>query len=507
MKISLRSALLILILIVAIGGFFRFYNLNQASFTADEFLGIGASYGYFKTGEWKLWDFNFNKLTDEKYTRAAVYYWQVAQVFKVLPVNEFSARLVSALWGLLSIVLIFFIARFFSRGNNWVGLAAAFLFAVSVAAIVQDRDFRMYAMFLPVYLVFSFLLYKLLESKASGRIKIIKKLSDAVGINVYYIVPALAAGWFSLKTHFLTVNIAAVLAIYLLVLFAWESYKKKKILNKYSVFLAVLVILYLFAGSSKVIERAQPFISWNTGGWSYLEKVLVDYSHWLAAAVVFVFGIYHLIKTNKKRGIWVAVNFLVPLFLAIFVWKRSAGEQYIFFIQSFKTIIIAGGLYFIFEWLKNNLAETLGGKKAVLAGLVIFMALVVPNFAYFTQDPNPLSNEKKLETPNYRRVFSYFLKRQKEGDLLITRGLRAFYFWGYGKDFLDFGGMDNEDDKLTLEKIKKAQNEHPRLWLIMSTNDYSYIRKDARDYIRENFKKDTGSQYLNDSTEIWVWEK
>ncbi|NTW30067.1 MAG: hypothetical protein HGA33_02230, partial [Candidatus Moranbacteria bacterium] len=53
-----KKALLVLLGILVLAAAVRFVGIGALSFTADEFLDINSSYGYFRTGEWKAWDFN-----------------------------------------------------------------------------------------------------------------------------------------------------------------------------------------------------------------------------------------------------------------------------------------------------------------------------------------------------------------------------------------------------------------------------------------------------------------
>jgi hypothetical protein len=84
---------------------------------ADEFLDMNSAYGYFKTGEWKAWDFNHqepsavntNTARDE---RANIYKWQVAQLFRFLPPTEAVARSVSVFWGGITLLMVFGASRY-----------------------------------------------------------------------------------------------------------------------------------------------------------------------------------------------------------------------------------------------------------------------------------------------------------------------------------------------------------------------------------------------------------
>ncbi len=161
LKLSKKNIITILLLIVLFGAILRFYKLGATSFVADEFLDIKSSYAYFKTHQWQSWDFNWGKVNTDNVLeardeRAWAYKWQVAQLFRFLPATEGTARAISALWGVLTMVLIYFVGTYFSK-KKMVGLLSAFLFAISLSGIEFDRKLRMYAMFLPVYLVFSLL--------------------------------------------------------------------------------------------------------------------------------------------------------------------------------------------------------------------------------------------------------------------------------------------------------------------------------------------------------------
>ncbi|MEK7494465.1 MAG: hypothetical protein AAB615_01180, partial [Patescibacteria group bacterium] len=110
MQLTWKKTWSLLFFIVLLGAGLRFFDLGGNSFVADEFLDINSSYGYFKTGEWKAWDFNFDQpasmnQNDARDERAFLYKWQVAQLFHFLPPTEGTARSVSALWGVFTILL------------------------------------------------------------------------------------------------------------------------------------------------------------------------------------------------------------------------------------------------------------------------------------------------------------------------------------------------------------------------------------------------------------------
>ncbi|MEK9174082.1 MAG: glycosyltransferase family 39 protein, partial [Patescibacteria group bacterium] len=233
---------ILLFAIVLLGTGLRVYNLGTNSFVADEFLDINSSYGYAQTGEWKSWDFNYGipavqNINNARDERASVYKWQVAQVFKILPPTEVNARLVSILWGVISMFLIFFVTRYFTKSKE-TALIATFLFALSVSAIIFDRRLRMYAMFLPVYLALSTSLYALFEHEYRGKIQFVRSIWDRYGFNILFLIPTIVLGYLSFLTHQITLTIVPVFGVYVLIMsiLLWRQGNRK---NKYSILTAL----------------------------------------------------------------------------------------------------------------------------------------------------------------------------------------------------------------------------------------------------------------------------
>lgn len=485
-----KKVIIILALVILLGAFLRFYKLGDVSFVADEFLDINATYGYAKTGEWQAWDFNLgqpaervNVASDE---RAWLYRWQVAQVFKFFPPTEAVARSVSAVWGVLSILIIFFVARDFTKKNE-IGILGAFLFAVSVSGIILDRRLRMYAMFFPVFLMFSWALYKFLEKKYSGKMPLCGWVSDKWGINLMYAFPALIFGGLSFQLHQLAGTIIPVAGVYILI----QAFlaRKKSGINKYS----ALLILGL-AGAAFVWILKPALIQKFLGGlvffenhWSYVAIAFNDYSLIVAALAALAIGIYYLAKKEKlvDETLWLSLSFFIPFLMAIFFWQRNVGEQYLFFAKSFLIILVAAGIFAVADFLRRNLVQA--GKKYYAAAIVAF-AVLLPNHAYFFAENNAYRQTSASENPNYRSIFTYFKKNRLSGDVLVTRDFRNYYWSGEKVKTFDFGGELSKEN-FTLNDLQKIMAENPSGWFIYSGNDEDYIFNETEKYAAENLEK------------------
>jgi 4-amino-4-deoxy-L-arabinose transferase-like glycosyltransferase len=508
---SKKNIYVALVIVILLGAFLRFYKLGNNSFVADEFLDINSSYAYAKTGIWQNWDFNFGRVNNDNVfqardERAWVYKWPVAKLFNFFPPTENVARSVSALWGVFTIFLIYLVATYFTKKKT-IGLLSAFLFAVSISGIEMDRKLRMYAMFLPVYLLFSWLLFRFLEDKYKGKIEFLKTISERWGLNLLFLIPVLLAGILSLKTHQLTGNMAFVIGFYLLFWGILTYRKNKSYRNKYFV-IFVLTIIGVFLMSIVIPGQIRFFTSglqFFNNHWEYVSITFSDYSNGMLGFILAFLGIYFLAKKQNmpKEGSWLAISFLAPLLAAIFLWNRSIGNQYIFFIKSFEIILVASGIYFTAEFFKDNLKNY--EKKAYLIAIIISL-LILPNYAYFLKTSDNAYNQTSASSnPNYRKIFTYFKKAKKDGDVLITRNFRNYYWSGAKIKVFDFGG-ELAREKLSLEDIKKITTENSNGWFIVSSNDESFIANDAIDYVVINFEKVSNSQVRGDIM-VYRWGK
>ncbi len=485
-----------LIVIILLAAFLRLYRLGTRSLVADEYLSMRATYGYHQTGEWKVWDFNQEKLTDEKYTRGKVYYWQVAQLFHFLEPTEANSRLVSVGWGILGVILIFLVSYYYTRKFP-LALLAALLAAISLSNLLQDRNFRMYSMFAPVFFLFSLSIFQFLESKPGGRAPVfLKKLRQKTYFNWLYLIPVMAFGWLSLETHLLTVNIVLVLLIYFFISGLFLSKKSNLSHLWYGLGLTAIILIALFA-KLPYLNKAASFLTFPENNWSYLLKTTWDYSHLLVAFTFIMVGASYLIRKYPKIGTWLTVNYLTILLAAILLWDRNAGDQYLYLSQPFKIILVAGGIYYS----ANFLAQKIGFKFQSLTALLLtgYFFIILINWGFLASGESFYGEPKDWDHPNYREAYGEFLKRRQPEDVLITRELYLYNIRGSHSKTFSYG----EDDKLRLEEIQRLQQENSRVWFITSDKEFN-VKGSAEDYIEENFQL-VENKHTNNKVLIWLW--
>lgn len=136
MKNRIHRSLVLLILIVILGGFLRFYHLGNLPIEGDNSFHALAAKGILEYGVPKM-------PSGDLYLRAVPLLYLEAASIKIFGDSEWSLRFPNALIGVINILLVYFLVLAVTN-NNAVALMAASLFSISPWAITTSRMPRMY---------------------------------------------------------------------------------------------------------------------------------------------------------------------------------------------------------------------------------------------------------------------------------------------------------------------------------------------------------------------------
>lgn len=121
-------------LLILVSGFLLFFNLGKGSlWDWDEAIYASVAKEMVRDGDYLSPHLNRNYWPE----KPPLVIWGIAAAFRIFGVNEFSARLPIAIFGLLNVMLIYFIAsRFF---NHWIGLLSAMFLISCLHFLISAR--------------------------------------------------------------------------------------------------------------------------------------------------------------------------------------------------------------------------------------------------------------------------------------------------------------------------------------------------------------------------------
>ena len=502
-RLTPRYTLIIIFALTVIGFYLRFYNLGYKSFWIDEAITSSAAIGLLEHGTPVL-------PSGIDYTRALLNTYLIALSFKIFGISEFSARIVSVVFGTLTIPLVYLLGK--ELENKRIAIIAILLITFSLFEILWARSARMYAQFQFFYLLTAYLFYMSLKK-------------DDVKLFLLSFISFIFA-WYS---HRLSLCFIPVAIIYLLL------YKRKEFLkNKYFVYVSLgglgLVFVYIIRTGKTPLD----YMHLEVPIWA--QKTILHYvvaSNLFALMILMFIGIaisLILCKLNVHKSMcnsYTLFNFFIPfIILILYPWKNL---RYIYFIFPFLVILASRAIdfYVIRNWgnndnaitqkmsrefkVKNELVKNIQTAITVILILLLFIQ-VSSDFYSVSQGSCDFSTE------NWKKAGGFVKEHLNKDDrIAATVSLIALYYIGrvdyeicqYNcHEYINKEGilvdyytgstiLNNYD--LFLQKVNTGKG-----WLIADQGVMNrFIDPKVRDYIRDNM-----TYYLegsDETIEVYSW--
>lgn len=494
-NINNRQVISILAVLTVIGLFLRIHDLGSKAFWMDETIQTYAAIGLIKEGIPVM-------PSGMIYSRAFLDTLLIAQSLKIFGVSEFAARLPSALFGVLTIPLIFLAGK--ELGNKRVGIIAAFLLTFSAYENIWNHDARMYSQLQFFYLLTSYLFYIFIKSKN------------------WKIIPAIFGsfilGYYSHVQIWIFILIAFLYMVYLY--FRNKTYIKSYMLL--GVLFSILVISDIFYLKFLAPER---IAIWGKIKLYYF----ITPEHLTLIAIIFISGIIFLISKNynfykKENNFFLLMSFFFPLLIITsYPWM---AHRYAFFIYPFLVLIVSKILDYsiIQNGLDNEMNKIFTNLKSkiiipqnikILINILI-ISLIVSELTYnfneiiYEQEPNN-GTGISLKSTN-------FIKTNLDNDdkVISPEGLVTLFYIGKSDYLIRKSGFVNEKngiDQYSGSVILKSHDsfmdvvQSEKGWVIALRRDLVEPRIDQRviDHIRNNMTY--YPEASDEITEVYSWGK
>ena len=411
-RLTPKSTLVIIFALTTIGFYLRFNNLGDRSFWIDEAITTYAAIGLLEHGTPVL-------PSGIVYNRALLNTYLIALSFKIFGVSEFSARIVSVIFGTLTIPLVYLLGKELGKRT---GLIATLIITFSVFDIVWAREARMYAQFQFFYLLTAYLFYIGLKRNDSKQF-----LFSGV---------AFIFAWFSHRLSLCFIPVAFMYIVYC---------KRKEILrNIYFVYVSLgglgLVLVYMIMTGKTSLDYIP---SLKAPIWAQHTVLHYVFAFPTLVIMVFISSIILLILWKLrvyKDNPYFILNFFIPfIILTVFPWKNV---RYAFFIFPFLVILASSAIdfYAIRNWgnndnaictqisnkfkLKSELVRNI--KTAITVTLILLLFMQVSSDIYFVSQ-----GSCDFSTENWKKACGFVKEHLNEDDkIAATVSLIALYYVG-----------------------------------------------------------------------------
>jgi len=500
-----------LLLIMLLGAFLRIFYLGHESFWLDESETVFATQ---KTPSYIVQNMFAKTLAPEIFgpergggsmplPYILFYYWT-----KLVGMNEFNLRLLSAIFGIASIYLIYVLGKVFF--NKKIGLISAFILAINHQHIYYSQEARVYSFLVMSAMLSVYFLYKLLFLGKSYHI-------------VFYFISTVAM----LYSHYYSIFFLIFEIVYVLfVLIYHKSNLRQALVSLLLIILAYLPWLPAFFRQisqgavsriqgpltlSKIAQTAIGINSWisldfgTRSALVNLRLVGITISGFLTIASVLLISLifislflkeiilfikYFKDSTSIDKGaskyliliMWIFIPLLMLLALAVISPETSTFGpiRYLLFLTPPYYILISKSIV-NFKGIFRKL-DKLGVKYIVI---LIVLLSTMPIYSYYTN----------YDKGQYREAAEYLASKVKETDLVIVHGAPTFYPFNfyynqYPKRALVYKSFSIED----LNKFVASRNE---FWAVQSMLKHYDPKNEFLNYVDNSFVAEEKAEFID----------
>jgi len=496
-----KNVQILLVLILLLGSFLRIYGLGNESFWLDEMDTVRSV------------EFSVSQIIEKTYANATLYpqfwgkgagtlplyyiltnYWT-----KIVDISEFKLRLFSALFGILSIYLVFLVGKLIL--NQEIGLIASFMLAINHQHIYFSQEVRMYSMLVALTLLS---ILSLLHALKTNK-------------NIYW-------GCFVISTVLLlyTHPFSFFILLFqgLFILLYWKKYRmflKKMIFSGITVFLfylpwipalikqlnygapigriigapqlselitQLIAVLTQFNSwispdlNNRVALRTMNFLDLTNSGWILIISVIG-----IALLLGFAFLCGLICIKNRKLNIdslknhkvvFLLLWFLIPIFIP-FLISVISPENAVF--SSIRYVLFASPAYYLIASL--GISRMNRWKIFFLIFLVLFS--VFPLYSYYVN----FDNQQWKEASHYLR-----LNRSPDEYLFIQKANNILPLEYYYPDMTNVIAIDNVD------QFTSSLEEKQSFWLVLSLEKYSDPKGLVKGYADSHYTLVQKNEYI-----------
>ena len=499
-----KIIILSLFLIIAIGGFFRLYQLSNQSYWMDEGYTInavisGQENGFTKKGS--------SILDSGRNYSCPIYCLPTAYITKIFGNNAFSYRFLSVISGILFILIIFYITR--RMFNYRIAILSSFFVSFSYWQIAWSRQARWYTLFALFFWLALYFFYKSLYSEKNKYLNIIFTtvftITAILTHSLGYLLPLIFIGWILINQIFIQKKFnwkKSLIVIFSGAIALW-------LLN---FILSVDILGYLF--NTFQLHYTLPY---------YLSFYLRNYWLFIVLALIAFFDKHN---SYKKETYFLLFTF-ATYFISLSFFTDIVHYRYLFHVMPVLFILGSLGILNLQKEIKSRYGKiilwiAILGLFATIAG-----GTFLPQVNYYLESDNPetLGNRPYYAytpQPDWNSAYT-FIEENKTAEEIIISSHPHFnkIFLNEAGYWIKYNYLGMEDTPNIIENDQeyyvgaKVIDDLAELQLII-TNSHGYIIFDYMaidgkipqeiiNYIVKN-TKEVFHEKTNAFSQVWIYK-
>lgn len=439
----------LLIAITLLAAILRFYKLGKWSFWFDEVFTLNRALNNYS-------DFDAVVQTTLSHKFLPLSIILSGSVVNILGISEWSARLVPAIIGIISVPILYFPTK---KIFGWRAAAiAALLLALSSWHIYWSQNARFYTALLFFYTLALFAFYFAIERD--------RPLYILIGYLLLYL---------AFSERFVAMWFVPVIATYLIVL-KIAPFEKPAGFRVRNVLLIVLlpviaigiieIISLLTTGSARFFTESffsdfEFFLLYRNDDPARLLYLIVFNISFPATCLAFVSGIYLIVKKSRP-GLFFFIAALIPVILIVLL------NTYIFTKDRYVFLTLFSWLILTAVAVKELFAQTKGNAKLLAAGILILLIVSAASSSLLYYGVN---NGNRRD---WKNTFAMIEWQAKEEDVVVS-------FWPKLTDYY-LGEEGLEWQNVNPEMILNSSN---RFWFVLDSETIS-ANETMKSWLDEN---------------------
>lgn len=500
-RLGTRVTRLWFFLLLGLAAVLYLNRLGALHLQGDEHQVVAAAAGYYFTGEFHLWNWITSEPRPIIYDRAWPHTLLIAGSYAIFGISEWSSRLPSALAGIATVPVSYFVFQYFTE-RRVVALLTSSALVLYPVLINFFRWTRMYAILIPIFLVLTYLVYRTLTEEYPFDFR-----NDTVGayIERYFDFDfrfgalTLVVLYFGYQIHLNTLFILPTTYLFVLYLAIVErtmKYVIPAVIGTVGLYVMALLVRY-----TDLLNSLTHFLSFfarrNT---AYVDH-LFQFPFQTLFSVLFFVGGFVVIQLLRDERVRRKLTFLYILTVfslgfLVFIGDRYASFAYIIHIVPVALALIVFGFSEIVMAYRSRIVRLL------LLGLFVFSVVPALFVGANGVDYSTLYVE---DDEDFRTAYGTILRNYEEDQAIFVQYPRRYYLRPLG-DNATIVNMESDRTYLPSEfthDLKKYESG----WITWETGKTYHINNAVRRYIDENFVKYHGKRVDDTGVEVYYFNE